>query len=462
VDTGGVNVGNTLGVTPGGAKDIAYARTLIQMGGVPDGNTITVEGLMSEHDIPVDGAPCTSLLCLRPALGVATRLDTNQREHFVQLGFSSGFHRETFLRPPIDLVILVDHSSSMGIDMTETLAAVVSAIGKMRDDDRLAILTFNDSVQTLAPLGKVSDAAALTAQVQRTSASGGWNFMPALQTAFDVATAAGDDPTRLRRVMVFSCGYPGISSDPGDPVRALVHAGAAQRIGLSFFGVLLSWNPDLATLLGQERGGAYYYLQDLGKVEQVFDQNFDLMVTPILYNLSLAVDPGAAFEVVKLYGMPGQSSAGATGGGPPADPGSGTTGSAFLSSNHGAIVAELRAKAGAARDGTVGQVTLSYEPEPALGFGTAAVSDVVPIADPGNDDTEQYGSLGVRKSVALVNQATEMIAACNDYHGGQKAMAAARLTTLRDYLDGEATALAADDLRTEVTLVDKLLANLSP
>jgi hypothetical protein len=68
--------------------------------------------------------------------------------------------------------------------------------------------------------------------------------------------------------------------------------------------------------------------------------------------------------------------------------------------------------------------------------------------------------VGVRKSVALVNQATEMIAACTEYHGGQQAMAAARLTTLRDYLDGEATALAADDLRTEVTLVDKLLANV--
>src|SRR4029453_11169551 len=68
---GGGAGGGSLGITPGGAKDIGYARDAIKHGRVPEANTITVEGLLSEHDIPVEGGECKALLCARPALGGA-------------------------------------------------------------------------------------------------------------------------------------------------------------------------------------------------------------------------------------------------------------------------------------------------------------------------------------------------------------------------------------------------------
>jgi Ca-activated chloride channel family protein len=454
--------GGNIGVTPGGAKDIGYARELIRTGKVPDPSAITVEGLLSEHDIPVEGGACQGLLCSRPALGVARFLASKKLEHFVQVGFLSGFERDTFRRPPIDILVLIDHSGAMASDQRETNAAVVSLIGKMREDDRLGVMIFNDSVQTLAPIGPVTDPAALKAKVAAVQPTGGANIVPAMEAAYRALDAIPSSPTRMRRLMIFSCGYPSVANSPQDPVSQLVLGNAQKRIGLSFFGVLLGWDAALAKLLGQARGGAYYYLQDLTKIERVFDADFDLMVTPILYDLKLAVDPGASFEVVKLYGMPGDD--------PPAagmtvkpDPGQGQTGGAFLSSRKGAIVAHLRVKEGASRAGAVGTVTLKYEPEPALGFGDSPIEQRAEIADVATpNETGAFQGTGVRKAVALVNQATRMKAACEAYQKNDKETARTILAELRDYLEAEAKALDDPGLRDEVKLVAALLANVGP
>jgi Ca-activated chloride channel family protein len=238
-----------------------------------------------------------------------------------------------------------------------------------------------------------------------------------------------------------------------------VKSHAERGIGFSFFGVLLGWHPMLAKLLGQVRSGAAYYLEDLVKVVQVFEGDFDFMVTPILYDLKLAVDPGAAFEVVQLYGLPGADAPAEQ---PPAAPAQGQTGGAFLSSRKGAIVAQLRLKEGASRGSTVGTVTLRYAPEPALGFGEAPVEQRADIADLSLPaETPGFEGVGVRKAAALVNQAVRMKAACEAYRKDDKANATAILTALRDHLQAEATALDDQGLRNEVKLVMALLSNVN-
>src|SRR5687767_5686036 len=58
----------TMGATPGGAKDIEYARDRIFAGEVPHTSTFTAEGLLSQHDLPIPTSRrCTQILCLSGA-----------------------------------------------------------------------------------------------------------------------------------------------------------------------------------------------------------------------------------------------------------------------------------------------------------------------------------------------------------------------------------------------------------
>ena len=60
-----------MGATPGGVKDMGTARELIAQGQVPPSEAFLVEGMFSEHDLPLDGPSCQRTLCLRAALGWA-------------------------------------------------------------------------------------------------------------------------------------------------------------------------------------------------------------------------------------------------------------------------------------------------------------------------------------------------------------------------------------------------------
>jgi Ca-activated chloride channel homolog len=71
---------------------------------------------------------------------------------------------------PVDLIVLIDASSSMSDKLDVIHEAAVGFLKTLRDGDRGAVVTFNDSVKVLEPL--TSDRAALERAVRSTQARG--------------------------------------------------------------------------------------------------------------------------------------------------------------------------------------------------------------------------------------------------------------------------------------------------
>ena len=81
---------------------------------MPKAEDVTVEGMLNDHDLPLEAARCERDFCIRAAYGVAPALDTRQCAIFVQMGFESGIDEATFQRTPLNLAVVVDRSGSMG------------------------------------------------------------------------------------------------------------------------------------------------------------------------------------------------------------------------------------------------------------------------------------------------------------------------------------------------------------
>lgn len=423
------DLGGSFGATVGGVKDIGQARKIIAEGGVPAPSMIMTEGVFAEHDFATEGAACTDVVCARPAIGRHLLRSSGTQEVFVHVGLASKLG-PTWRRPPVNLMVVVDKSASMSIDMKQTLEGIASMVDKLEPADQFGMVLFDDEARVFIPLGPVSDKAGLRRKIEGVGVSGGTRGVKdGTKLGYD-ALAAAQSPNRMSRLMLFACGLPPMSDEGFDQ---LVTSNADASIGLTFVGVLAGGDIGSARYFAAKHGGNAFFLFDLEKVRTVFDTDLDLVITPIAYDLALAATTSGA-TVKRVWGLPADSQKLEA-----------TT--VFASRNRGAIVLQLEAPAEADLS-TLLSVTASHRPE----LQSTAVQGTAPVA------LETRG--GVRKAAALVNFSDGLSSALTLYAAGQHPAAKKAVEELRAYLDGEATALDDAGLRNEVTLLDRLAANM--
>ncbi len=427
------------GAQAGGAKDIGLARSKIAAGQVPAPEDFPVEGLYAEHDLPLLGAPCSSVLCLRVGEGLARPAGVREPMGFVQVGMSSNVNLATFRRGPLNLAAVIDHSGSMGRDKMEAVKdAVHRLIDKLDERDLLTVIEFDSSVNVLVGPEAVGDRERFHAQVRRIAAAGGTCIECGLKVGVGkVRARAGEG--RLGRVLLFTDAQPNIGGTSAGDFLPLVRAAAAEDIGLTAFGVGLDFGQALVTALSAERGANYVYLETVEKTRTVFDQDFDFLVTPIAYDLSLDVTPADGVALTGVYGLPGQA--------PEAPSASLTVKTVFLSRSRGALAARLSAVRPGER---LGRVRLGWTP---VG-GEAQAAELDAVAPPG--EAPVFSQAGTRKTFALTELALGAREACAEWQAGAHETARRRVSALADFLAGEATALGDAGLAQEAQLMAKL------
>lgn len=153
---------------------------------------------------------------------------------------------------PIDLIVLLDTSASMGDKMTLVRAAAAGFLHTLRPGDRGAVVAFSDNVDVLQPL--TTDAARLDAAVQSTHSHGGTALYNAVYIAlkqFGRASHAEGD-VRRQAIVVVSDGADTTSLVSFDDVLALAH-----QMGVNIYTVALQ-SEDAAQQAMQQTGRRYF------------------------------------------------------------------------------------------------------------------------------------------------------------------------------------------------------------
>ena len=446
---------SSAGATAGGAQDNGLGQQQINQGQVPQPSAITVEGLLNQYDLPLEGLPCQKVLCIDAGYGIVPVLADAYGSVFVQIGFSSGIDETTFKRTPLNLSVVVDRSGSMdGSKMTSVKTALSRLIDQLGEDDRLSIVLFDDIVDVLVEPTMVTNKTTLKNQVAKIAARGSTDMASGLRKGSDLVKLNAGQAGVSDRVMVFT----DAQTNTGDTDQAsfiqIATTDAAQSIGITLFGVGTDLNQELALAISNVRGGNYFFLQDATKIASVFDEDFDFLVTPLAYDLHLTLQPATGFTITAVYGFPSWRS--------------GSTivdlviPTIFLSHNHGAVVVRL--------DPTNRKWPLGQSPLAELALNYTSASDGTKVTDaleasysstdPLSDSSIFYSQRAVRKSVALVNEAIGEIRATQMYYGGNVTGATTLLGETYSMLVSEEAEIEDADLTTEANNVQKLESNM--
>jgi len=300
------------GATQGGVQDMGLARELIKNGYVPPAEAFTVEGMFSEHDLPLDGEACSTTLCLRAAGGVAPTLD-GQVAGWVQVGMSSTIDPEKFNRPSLTVVACVDVSGSMGWEYsgneeyaspgTVSRRLLKSIASKLDHRDNIAIVSYGSDVDIVMNFVPGDRKDEILEAIDSLSENGSTNMEAGLKTAFQLAGAA-DFATDEARVMLFTDVQPNVGATYGTEFESIAAEGENEDVSLTVFGVGVGLGQEVMNHMVHICGGNAFSLFDVEDVDRLMEDNWPWMVSPIAYYLSLDVDTQTEFPVVDAYGFP--------------------------------------------------------------------------------------------------------------------------------------------------------------
>ncbi|MBN1807792.1 MAG: VWA domain-containing protein [Planctomycetes bacterium] len=297
-----------LGITAGGMQDIGQARKLIAEGGVPAPAMFTAEGLLSEHDIPLDGLMSGDAeLYASASLAWTRRYGHDGPEAVVQIGFGVDMQRLDFHRPPLNLAVVVDVSGSMqGGKIEATRKALSTLIARLGENDRLAIVLFNNTAWVPMKSQVMTDAAKNVAAetAKGIQAGGGTSIESGLKFGYEEVAQYLGETEKSPRVLLMTDACPNVGATTAEGFMPMIEGAAAKGIGLGAFGVGIDFGQDLAYKIFQVRGANYFYLENDEKIAKVFDEEFDFMVTPAAYDVRIMLLPAAGAEVTDVLGVP--------------------------------------------------------------------------------------------------------------------------------------------------------------
>ncbi len=454
-----------MGVTQGGAQDIRLAREIIEGGGIPTQDYFTAEGLFSEHDLPIDAGECEQVLCPRSAAARIDPVDGSGEQILVQLGFGTKITKDTFQRRPLNLSVVVDVSGSMSDGKLDSVKeALHTMVDQLDAGDQVGLIAFDDSAWVEMGVRTMDDSGlrAMRNAVDDLRPRGGTNIEAGLQMGYgqvapDAAVEGYED-----RVMLFTDAQPNVGGTGLNTFMGMARYYSTAGIGVSVFGVGLDLGTELATQVSETRGGNYFYLADQDAIAQVFDDEFDYMVTPVAYDLEVVVTPTEGLELFDTYAAPLDQQARVV------DFGASTL---FLSERNGGmgltlVTAVDGAFSGAEMEELVEQDLARFE----LRYETAddfeLVEDEIEVVWEGGSTIDgeyvEADDMGVYKMSRLVDEYQALLMGadfCANTVTMPTAMEAIEEAALR--LDLIATHLGSQLLADEASLMDRLAENVA-
>lgn len=258
----------------------------------------------------------TLLACLGLALGPAgARELTFQSElshpllpagektiSYLKVGVTGGERPDADERAPINVSIVLDRSGSMsGAKIERAREAAKMAVGRLRADDTVSIVTYDDVVQVLVPSTKLTQTSAVYEAID--------GIRPGGSTALFAGVSKGAEELRkfkrpdvVNRLILLSDGLANVGPQSPRELGELGASLAGERISVTTIGLGTGYNEDLMNQLALNSDGTHSFVETPGELAQVFDQELGDLLSVVAQNLSIEVELAEGIRPVRSLG----------------------------------------------------------------------------------------------------------------------------------------------------------------
>lgn len=320
----------SIGFSTGGAKDIGNFRENIEQNYLPLPSDVTYEGLFYDYYFDTgEAAQCKKLFC--PSYSYAVSLDpiSGRPQYYLSVGLNSGI--TDFQRKKLNLVVVLDFSGSMGSPFDQYYydrfgnkveqeadesgktkmqiadESVVALLDHLKPDDRFGLVIFSDDAFLVDPLTGVGDKDLdrLKSRIMKIRETDGTNMEAGMQdgTALFDRFLQANKSEYENRIIFLTDAMPNLGETGDLGLFRMLEDNSDHGIYTTFIGIGVDFNTELVENITKIKGANYYSVHSAGEFRERMDDEFDYMVTPLVFDLRLRLDaPG--YEIEKVYGSP--------------------------------------------------------------------------------------------------------------------------------------------------------------
>ncbi|MGV8168789.1 MAG: VWA domain-containing protein [Candidatus Nanoarchaeia archaeon] len=327
---------DNLGFSVGGAKDINNFRENINNNYLPLYTDITYEGLYYDYYFDTgEQKPCTNLFCPSYSSAISKDPFSEQDEYYLSVGLNSNIKESDFERKKLNLVVVLDISGSMsssfsqyyydssgqrkmieGADndsdyqkskMEVATKSIVLMLDHLNPDDRFGMVLYDGDAYLGKHMSTVSetDMESIKRHILELEPRGSTNFEAGYTkgtTLFDDYLDA-DQNEYENRIIFLTDAMPNTGDISEEGLFGLTKKNSENKIYTTFIGIGVDFNTELIEHITKIRGANYYSVHSSSEFKNRMDNEFEYMVTPLVFNLTLTIDaPG--YQIERVYGSP--------------------------------------------------------------------------------------------------------------------------------------------------------------
>ncbi len=320
----------SIGFSTGGAKDINNFRENIEQNYLPLPTDITYEGLFYDYYFDTGKSKeCQKLFCPSYSYAFSSDPFSKKPEQYLSVGLNSGI--TDFQRKKLNLVVVLDYSGSMGspfdryyydrfgnrVELTTEESgktkmeiadqSVIALLNHLKEDDRFGLVIFSDEAFLVDPLSSMGDKDLdkLKEHILNIKEYSGTYMEAGMEKGTSLLDKylEADRSLYENRIIFLTDAMPNIGETGESELLRMLEDNANNGIYTTFIGIGVDFNTELVEKITKIKGANYYSVHSSGEFKERMDDEFDFMVTPLVFDLQLNLDaPG--YEIEKVYGSP--------------------------------------------------------------------------------------------------------------------------------------------------------------
>jgi Ca-activated chloride channel family protein len=212
-----------------------------------------------------------------------------------------GLSRSSDAHVPVSLAVVLDHSGSMsGEKMESARESILTLLGAMGDDDRLAVVVYDDEANLLQPLAPARVLRrSLADRVRRVTADGGTDIPRGLRLGIEALREA--PAGHATRIILISDGRDGSGLSLSE-VSAQVAQAAEAQVVTSSLGVGIDYDQSFMTAVADAGHGNYAFLEHGSMLAGFLSRELEESSRTVAENVIAEVTLPAHVRLVAAHG----------------------------------------------------------------------------------------------------------------------------------------------------------------